>query len=575
MHNRFRPFWGFRTFLRLAIAHPRQTVFVCFAVVFAITLVLAGRQYWLGRERQVNDRQHHLHLQALVIDAAFHGAKQRLRFLRDSAEHILADVQNDSVSATIDEALKNALQARQMPTWGLQGPLANAPIRALGDQPLASIPGFSRDARTLKQDLMLSRVLSQLLPAQYQTSPDLARAAFISTTGVVVAYPPIADDKLEPVLNEFSATWLAQARAGQVADFDVAFLTIEARHLATGPYLMLISPVMSTGAVRGAIVFGFPQERLQSYLIASSLPEERHALLDARGTLIASNEETFIKQDGNWLTTLPAQLPGLTLPGLFQTKVGALHDADDYVLYRELPEAGLMLVDHIPADTIRWRVISQFSTAFVCIWISLGLLLVMTLFIVDLLLTRQMALNAQLRELGLVDTLTQLANRRRLQMDFKGMVRRFGGEHPIALLMLDIDKFKNINDNWGHSAGDEVLKHLATLCRALVRPQDLVARYGGEEFCFVLPDTTSVKAVEIAEKLRLGIEQSVCLPDAATMLTSAPSREIWLTVSIGVAEFNADGAANLEELIAKADRRLYAAKQNGRNRVVADDALTM
>ncbi|MNC40736.1 putative diguanylate cyclase YedQ [compost metagenome] len=195
---------------------------------------------------------------------------------------------------------------------------------------------------------------------------------------------------------------------------------------------------------------------------------------------------------------------------------------------------------------------------FIGIWISLGLLLVMTLFIVDHLLMGQLSLNAQLRELGLVDVLTQLANRRRLQMDFKGLVRRFQGQQPIALLMIDIDKFKHINDNWGHSAGDEVLKHLAALCREQVRPQDLVARYGGEEFCVLLPATSLAQATAMAEQLRESI---------------APSPDIRLTVSIGVAEANADQAGNLEELVAKADRRLYAAKQNGRNRVVADDTL--
>jgi diguanylate cyclase (GGDEF)-like protein len=312
---------------------------------------------------------------------------------------------------------------------------------------------------------------------------------------------------------------------------------------------------------------------LQDFLHAATPLNELNALLDARGTLIADNEQAFTRREGNWLQTLPRQVPGLSISALFQTKAGALHDGDDYFLYQELPEAGLMLVNHIPAHTLRWSVISQFSTVFVCIWISLGLLLAASLFVVDHLLAGQISLNEQLRELGLVDTLTRLANRRRLQADFKGFTRRFGGERPIALLMIDIDKFKHINDNWGHPAGDEVLKHLATVCCALVRPQDLVARYGGEEFCVLLPDTTLNDATDIAERLRVGIAQSVCHPDAATMLATAPAKEIRVTVSIGVAQYKADRAANLEELVATADRRLYLAKQNGRNRVVADDAL--
>ncbi|MET3052307.1 GGDEF domain-containing protein [Pseudomonas alkylphenolica] len=171
----------------------------------------------------------------------------------------------------------------------------------------------------------------------------------------------------------------------------------------------------------------------------------------------------------------------------------------------------------------------------------------------------------------MVDGLTQLANRRRLQSDFGGLLQRLREDQPLALWMLDIDHFKSINDNWGHSAGDEVIKHLATLCRALVRPQDLVVRYGGEEFCVLMPDTSLADALHMAEQVRAATAKSVCVPDAGTLLAGAPSLEIRLTVSIGVAELRVDGCEELEDLVATADRRLYAAKKSGRNQVVNHD----
>lgn len=174
-----------------------------------------------------------------------------------------------------------------------------------------------------------------------------------------------------------------------------------------------------------------------------------------------------------------------------------------------------------------------------------------------------------------MDTLTQLANRRRLMADFATMTKRLRGEKPIALMMLDIDKFKAINDNWGHSAGDEVLKHLATLCPALVRTQDLVVRYGGEEFCVLLSGATLKEATSIAEKIRNAIANSVCLPDPRTLSRTAPSTEIRITVSIGVAELVGDGCDHRDHLVAKADGRLYLAKQTGRNRVICDDCLSL
>ncbi|MGJ7515051.1 diguanylate cyclase [Pseudomonas baetica] len=554
--------------------HPRQTVFLCFALVFAVTIVLAGRQYYLGFERQLNDREHHLQLQAIVIDEAIDNGKNQLRLLGDVAERLLLNDQNAHVETSIDAALQQALQDRQKPVWGLSVPAFDAPVRSISDQQLAAIPGLSRDADTLLQDLRSSRVISQMLPVQLHSNSAFEHVLFISTSGLVVSYPPIPDDKLASLLQVYAASPLMQSTTVTPQDRVVSFTAIQAKLVFSGERLLFTAPVLLNGATRGAVIFDVPQQKLQDYMYTATPPDELHVLLDSHGSLIASNEETFKALKGNWLNTLSERDSGLSIPAMLQTKKGVLNGSEGYFLYQQLPDSGLMLVNRIPINALRWSVISQFSTLFIFIWLSLGLLLAVTLFVVDHLLLSQISLNTQLKELGLVDNLTQLANRRRLQADFKGLVRRFQGKHPIALLMIDIDKFKAINDNWGHSTGDEVLKHLATVCRALVRPQDLVARYGGEEFCVILPATMLAEASDIAEKLRSGIEQSVCMPDPVMMLSTAPSREVRLTVSIGVAELLEDRVKQLEELVAKADRRLYAAKQNGRNRVVSDDSLS-
>ncbi|MCY1398147.1 putative diguanylate cyclase DgcQ [compost metagenome] len=572
MHNRPRPGSRLRALSLLASAHPRRTVYLCFAVVFVVTLVLAGRKYWRGQERQLSDRQHHLQLLAYTIDAAVGARHDQLRFLTLSAEHVLATAKGEPHGADIDLALHDALQASHDAVWGLRVPDTDAIVRSISDQRLGAIEGYRRDPVTLVEDLQLARVVSPLLSAQQQIRKGLAHVMLVTRSGLIVAYPAVDDRSVEPLLREFSGSRVLNSGAGSTSKVQITG-SLERLKPGSGPHLLYTMPILSGGAVRGVFVLGGPQQRLQDYLHEQGRAGEPVVLLDTQGTIIASNEKTFTPGQGNWFGTLPTQMPGLSMNELLKHKAGSVQDAGNYYLYRELPGAQLMLIHHVTAQALRWGVISQFSTMFIGIWISLGLLLVMTLFIVDHLLMGQLSLNAQLRELGLVDVLTQLANRRRLQMDFKGLVRRFQGQQPIALLMIDIDKFKHINDNWGHSAGDEVLKHLAALCREQVRPQDLVARYGGEEFCVLLPATSLAQATAMAEQLRESIARSVCVPQASTLLATAPSPHIRLTVSIGVAEANADQAGNLEELVAKADRRLYAAKQNGRNRVVADDTL--
>ena len=167
-----------------------------------------------------------------------------------------------------------------------------------------------------------------------------------------------------------------------------------------------------------------------------------------------------------------------------------------------------------------------------------------------------------LRTLADTDELTLLPNRRRFQQYLGRELRRAERfKHPISILLLDVDHFKTINDEYGHPMGDLVLQQLASALQTNVRSSDLAARYGGEEFAIVLTETGGEGAVSLANQLcqRIG-KHPFGDPDSPI-----PHR---ITVSIGVATYPADGTS-ADGLIAKADARLYEAKETGRNRVVA------
>ena len=131
-------------------------------------------------------------------------------------------------------------------------------------------------------------------------------------------------------------------------------------------------------------------------------------------------------------------------------------------------------------------------------------------------------------------------------------------QHPLTLVMLDIDFFKRTNDTYGHLAGDYVLRELAQLLKERIRPSDLVARYGGEEFALILPATALPGAVTFSEKLREMV---------AVHPFSFQSKTISLTLSMGVAQWVPEW--DLDRLIQQADEKLYEAKGQGRNRVCA------
>ena len=164
----------------------------------------------------------------------------------------------------------------------------------------------------------------------------------------------------------------------------------------------------------------------------------------------------------------------------------------------------------------------------------------------------------KLEELAYTDPLTGLSNRRLFLEEAKRMIeysRRYG--EPLSLLMMDIDNFKNINDEYGHDVGDLTLKKLAEVIKRNIRGSDIAARFGGEEFVVLLPRTDEKGAELVAERIRRDFKKDPVRVD---------DREITTTVSIGVAEI--ENGENLEELIKKADTALYRAKRTGKDKVV-------
>ncbi len=177
-------------------------------------------------------------------------------------------------------------------------------------------------------------------------------------------------------------------------------------------------------------------------------------------------------------------------------------------------------------------------------------------------ITERKKLESELRELASTDMLTGIPNRRvfiaRLEEEH-ARVRRFP-QQPAAVLMLDLDHFKKVNDTHGHPAGDSVLRHVAELISTRIRAVDACGRLGGEEFSILLTGATLPAAAEFAERLRRGITESPAVYEGMTLP---------VTVSIGIAALRAEDAGSDAALL-RADRALYRAKESGRDRVEVD-----
>ncbi|RFF27352.1 MULTISPECIES: GGDEF domain-containing protein [unclassified Wenzhouxiangella] len=172
---------------------------------------------------------------------------------------------------------------------------------------------------------------------------------------------------------------------------------------------------------------------------------------------------------------------------------------------------------------------------------------------------RILVLDEQLRQLATTDALTGLGNRRQVENQIAvEMARARRHDSTFALILGDLDHFKNVNDRFGHSTGDAVLSEIGRILRSNIRVEDRAVRWGGEEFLILLPATGRDEAMAVAEKIRSIIAESPLHCDG---------HEVPVTISFGVAAFN--GESDVADLIKRADAAMYRAKRKGRNRVCA------
>ncbi len=193
-------------------------------------------------------------------------------------------------------------------------------------------------------------------------------------------------------------------------------------------------------------------------------------------------------------------------------------------------------------------------------WVQLGARVAFRFALTD---ARQEGLLRKLYESSTRDALTGSYNRRHFDDRLRAEIA-FAVRHATdcGLILMDLDHFKKVNDTYGHPAGDEVLRHLGAIATRMLRTEDVFARFGGEEFAVILRGASTRGSSQLAERLRDALSTHHAVYDG---------QKIPMTLSAGCAALSCCTAPTSEEVIAVADRRLYAAKQAGRNRVVASD----
>ncbi len=248
----------------------------------------------------------------------------------------------------------------------------------------------------------------------------------------------------------------------------------------------------------------------------------------------------------------PADAPA-ELVALYGARAG-FHETADTVralISIRVPLRGTITAGNQMAHTLAWVTAVVLSAIY--------LVLAFLIRRIDIQERRIRSHNIDLERLSMTDMLTGVLNRYGLRQRSDEVMKRaerFG--HPLSLLLLDLDHFKQVNDQHGHSAGDEVLKRFSDTIHAQLRGSDIFGRWGGEEFLVIAPHLTLQDAAKMAEKLRLAIENTTF------------DGGIHLTTSIGVSEYQ--NGEPVTALLDRADRALYVAKAAGRNRIMCEPA---
>ena len=167
-------------------------------------------------------------------------------------------------------------------------------------------------------------------------------------------------------------------------------------------------------------------------------------------------------------------------------------------------------------------------------------------------------LHAEVQRQAITDPMTGLYNRRGFfELGEHEIERSHRFERPLSAIMLDIDSFKDVNDNFGHAVGDKVLQEIADRVRNNIRRVDVVGRYGGDEFALLLPEIDTNVAANVGERLRYKIQSAPIIADTA---------QVWVTISLGVTKLTSE-QDDLDTLLSRADKALYLAKNLGKNRI--------
>ncbi|CBG88787.1 cellulose biosynthesis regulator diguanylate cyclase DgcQ [Citrobacter rodentium] len=541
---------------------PGHVVNLCFLIVMIFSTLLTWREVVVLEEAYIASQRNHLENVASGLDKQLQFNIDKLLFLRNGMHEALITPLNFSA---LKDAVSRFAELRVTQGWQLElDKRRTLPLNGVSDAFVNQSHFLSRDGEALSNELTAALEVGYLLRLAPTQSSMAHEAMYVSRAGFYVSTrsTPLAGEIASRYYDYVIQPWFNEQSQRQNRTRAVRWFTTPSPQLSHDEQLVTVSvPLDSNHYWHGVLAMSIPLagvERFMEEAIDKDV-EGEYQLYDSRLRMLAASTPEL--RNAN---TFDARELAMLAHDIEHDTEGGLRMGSRYISWQRL--------DHFDGVLVRIHTLSEgvqgdfgsISIALVMLWTLFTAMLIISWVVIRHMVSNMFEMQSSLQWQAWHDTLTRLYNRGALFGKARHLAQRCQAQkQPFSVIQIDLDHFKSINDRFGHQAGDRVLTHAASLISGTLRADDVAGRVGGEEFCVVLPATTLAQAEAIAERIRQRLNEKELLVAKSTTLR--------ISASLGVSSAQENDDYDFEQLQSLADRRLYLAKQMGRNRVCITD----
>lgn len=544
---------------------PERVVNICFVVVLFFSTLLTWRETIVLEDAYISSQRNNLKNVANDMDAQLQFNTDRLLFFRNGMQSALQVPLAFEVLRTAEQQFE---RQRAQSDWQIS--LNNnrtLPLNGVSDAFVEHTNLLSRDNPLLGNEFMATIELGYLLRLSAMTRQHLARfethMLYVSRAGFYLSTDATQQDSITEYYYRLATSpWFTQQSQRDNPNRGVKWQTTFSRDKTPAAQTVTAAvPLDYEQYWFGVLAIQLSVNEMTQFLTQSVEGEEEgeYQLYDRRMNLIASSESDASKR-----TQLSQEVQAQLAHAYEQQNEGSVRQFSRYISWEKLRNFdGVLLRIHSLEEGVRGD-FGSISIALTLLWVLFTTMLIISWIVIRRMVRNMSTLQDSLAWRAWHDMLTRLYNRGALfERASKSLAACQKAGESLAVIQLDLDHFKSINDRFGHQAGDRVLIHIGRVILNKIRKEDIAGRVGGEEFCLVLPDTSLAQATVIAERIRESINSREIL--------ISRNQTIRVSASLGVCSSDELAQYDFQVLQSIADKRLYLAKTSGRNRVCAED----